>query len=159
MTSTEALPPQALAADRGASRLAAVPEQLHQEIGRPVDDTRLIAEPGRRVHEPKEVHELLDPVQIAERVFHRRQGHQRGVARGFVALLERQVLADDTRQVALTALPRRRAGEIEQVLNGVVRNIVSAGRIRPVQILEIRQLETELLELRLDVHARPPSSS
>src|SRR5206468_979103 len=107
-------------ADRRARRLAAVAEQLDEEIGRAVDDAWLIAEPGRRVDESQEVHELLDAVQIAERVFDRRQGHQDGVTRGLVALLERQVLADDTRQIALAALSRRRAGQIEQVLNGVV---------------------------------------
>src|SRR5262249_23060552 len=84
---------------------------------------------------------------------------QHGVACRLVALLGRQVLADDAGQIALPALARRGAGEIEQVLNGVVRNVVRPGRIRPVEVLEIGQLQTELRDLRLDGHAYLPPSS
>jgi len=89
MTSTDAFAPEPLAADGGARRLAPIAEELDQKIRAPVDDTGLIAEAGRRVHEAQEVHELLDPVQIAEGVLHRGQRHEHGVARRLVALGER----------------------------------------------------------------------
>jgi hypothetical protein len=102
------------------------------------------------------VHELLDPIQIAEGVFHRRQGHEHRVARGLVPLLQGEVLTDDAGQIGLPVLPRGRPREIEEVLNRIVGNVVRAGRIRPVEVLQIRELQTELLELRLDVHASLP---
>src|SRR5262249_15097453 len=106
-----------LTADGGARGLAAVPEELDQQVGRAVDHAGLVAEPRRRVHEAQEVHELLHTVEVPERVLHRRQGHQRRVARRLLALLERQILTDHARKIGLSALPGRGPGEIEQVLN------------------------------------------
>src|SRR5436309_12579689 len=150
--------PEPLAADRGARGLAALAEELDQQVGGAVDHARLVAEARRRVHEAQQVDDLLHAVQVAERVLDRRQRRDHRLARRLVALGEREVLADDAGQIGLAALPRGRAREIEQVLHRVVRDVVGARRIRAVEILEARQLESERGELVLHVHACPPGS-
>src|SRR5215813_2965539 len=143
---------QSLAADGGSRRLAALAEQLDEEIRRAVDHPGLIAEAGRRVHEAHHVNDLLHALEIAERVLDGRQCRERRVARGLVALRHREVLAHDPRQIALAVLPRCRAGEIEEILHGKVRDVVRARGIRAVEVLETRDGEPGFPERVLDRH-------
>src|SRR5215510_9845006 len=118
--------------------LAAPAEKNDEEVGRAIAHPGLIAEARRRVHEADHVDDLLYALEVAERVLDGRQCRERRVARGLVALRHGKVLADDARQVALAVLPRCRAGQIEEVLDRKVRDVVRARGIRAVEILETR---------------------
>src|SRR2546422_113142 len=141
-----------LAPDGRARRLAALSEQLDEEISSPVDHPGLIAEAGRRVHEADHVDDLLHALEVAESVLDGPQRRERRVASSLVALGHREVLADDAGQIALAVLPRRRAREIEEVLHREVRDVVRAGGVRAVEVLETRDGQSGLLELLLDRH-------
>src|SRR5258707_6911121 len=84
--------------------------------------------------------------------FHGRQRRDRRVARGLAALLERQILADHARQIPFAVLARRRSGQVEEVLHREMRDVVRARRVRAVEVLEARQLESQRRELLLDLH-------
>src|SRR5205823_5053335 len=118
-----------------------------------------VVEAGRGVHEAEHVHDLLNAIEITERVLHRRQRRDRGIPRRLTALLQGQVLADDARQVRLSVLARRGARQIEQVLDGEVRDVMRARDITAIQVFEARQLEPELRELVFYLHVCLPPSA
>jgi hypothetical protein len=70
ITSIDALPPSP-GSDGRARRLAPVAEELDEQIGRAVDDARLIAEPRAAEFTKPAVHGTAGPVEIAESVLHR----------------------------------------------------------------------------------------
>src|SRR5205085_8743994 len=60
------------------------------------------------------------------------------------------------RQIRLTVLARRGAGQIEQVLDGEMGDVMRARHVAPIQVLEARQLEPELRELVFHLHVSLP---
>src|SRR2546426_4367104 len=129
---------ESLAADRGARRLASVSKELDEQIGRPVDHAWLVAEAWRRVYEPRHVDDPLHTVQIAEGVLDDRERREGRVTGGLVALRDREILADHARQVGLAAFPRGGARQVKEVLHRVMGEVVSARRVRAVQVLQAR---------------------
>src|SRR5438094_9893007 len=55
---------EALATDGRPRRLAALAEELDQQVGGAVDHARLVVEAGRRVHEAEQVNDLLHAVEV-----------------------------------------------------------------------------------------------
>src|SRR2546427_9470709 len=94
--------------------------------------------------------DLLHPVQVAERVPDGGQRRERRVARGLVALRDRQVPAEHAREVGLPVPDGYGSREVEQALHGKVRDVVRARGVAPVDVFEIRHGQPERLELRLD---------
>src|SRR5204863_74902 len=83
--------------------------------------------------EPGHVDDLLHPVEVAEGVPDSGQGREGRVARGLVALFDRQVPTKHAREVRLPVPDRYGPREVEQALHGEVRDGVRARRVTPVE--------------------------
>ena len=105
---------EALASDRVPRPLSTIAVEFHEEVGCAVYHSRLVVESGRGVDVPRHAHHLIHPVEVPESVLERGQAGKRGVAGGFVALLDRQVRSDHPGHV-YAVLEGHRPGEIEEV--------------------------------------------
>src|SRR5262249_50852501 len=141
-----------LAADGRARRLAAVAEELDEEVGRAVDDPRLIPESRRRVHEADELHALLHAVEVTQRVLHRGQARERGIAGGLVALAQCEVRAHHAGEIGPPILHRRGPRQVEHVAVRAVRDEPGPGDVGAVHLIQVGKWCPERAQLVLDEH-------
>jgi len=111
---------QALTPNRRPRWLAPIAIEFHQEIGGAVDHARLVTKAGRGVHKADELHHLFDPVEIPQGIFDHGQAIERCIASCFVALFQRDALANHPRVERPPVLCRGGAREIEQVVHGIM---------------------------------------
>jgi hypothetical protein len=128
-------------ADRGARVLAdRLAEHFDHEVGEAVDDLRLLGEALGLVHHAEHLHHALHLVEAAELAARRREQAEPHLARGFVALRDRQILAELALEAHGLVLARAVAGEEQEIADthgrDVVRHRLVTRRQRDVALLE-----------------------
>ena len=133
-----------------ADRLA---EDLHHEVGEPVDHAGLVAEAIGRVHHAQHLDDALDPVEAPDARANRREQREPDLARDLVALLDRELAADLAARGGLAVGPERpMTRDEEQAPDAHRSDVVREWRG------ELRERDGPFLETRFCAHSAGSSS-